>query len=135
MTDRELIKLNINELTEEHARVIGMELLEEDIDADKAAVKRNGIIAAILSAAMVAAGMDNVVAYGIMGVDSMFLMSFFNKLQTLFKNKRTLKKFENNTYEDGYVAFVKMCQEFVAKRYSYLDGYNEDYDEEKGRSR
>ena len=132
MTDQELIKVNVSELTEEHARIIGMDLLNGDIDLDKAAVKRNGIIAAVLSAAMVATGMDNAVSYGIMGVDSMFLLAFFNKLQALIKKKRMLKKFEKETYEDGYVDFVKMCQDYVAQKQSY---FKTDNEEEKGRSK
>ena len=116
MTDHELLELNINELTEEQARITGMELLYEDIVKDKAAVKRTGIISAILSAGMVLAGMDNVVAYAIMGVDSMFLMAFFNKLQALVKKSRMVKKFKNESYKDSYVDFIKACQDFVSKR-------------------
>lgn len=130
MTDQELIELNVDELTEEQARLIGIELLEEDIGSDKARVKRTGIISAVLSAGMFIAGMDNVLAYGIMGVDSMFLMSFFNRLQILIKNRRMVKKFESGSYQDSYVDFVRSCQEYVSKRTKYYNS-EDNFDRRK----
>ena len=116
MTNQELIKLNVSDLSDEEARIIGIELLKEDIDADKASVKRSGLISALLAGGMIVAGMDTIPGYALMGVDSMFLYNFFNKLQSLLKKKKQLKAFEGNYYEDDYRHFLKECQKYVKEQ-------------------
>ena len=120
MTDQQLIKINVEELQPEEARVLGIELLEGDIDKDKAAVKRNALISAVLTAGMIVTGMNNIPSYAIMGADSVFVFQLFEKVQALFKKKKQLKQFENHTYDGSYTNFIKECQSFVEKKYKYL---------------
>lgn len=120
MTNHQLIRLDVDSLTDEEARVIGIELLKEDIDEEKAAVKRNGLISAVLAGGMVLAGMNTIPGYAIMGVDSMFLFNFFNRLQAFLKKKKMLKKFEGNYYEDDYRHFLKECQKYVSDNEKFI---------------
>jgi hypothetical protein len=124
MTDQELLKLDVKSMKSEEARIVGMELLRGDIIEDKASVKRSGLISGLLTAGMLVAGMDTIPGYAIMGVDSMFLFDFFNKLQALHKKKKQLKQFETNTYPYDYRLFLKTCQNYVKDRENYLKNYN-----------
>ena len=116
MNNQELIKLNTENLTEEKARIIGTDLLKEDIDLDKAIAKRNGLISAVLTAGVVATGMDNPTSYALMGADSVFLLQLIEKIQVIYKKKKILKQFETESYQDSYIDFVKECQEYVSKK-------------------
>ena len=116
MTDTELMELDPRKMTEEEARIVCIELLQDDLPADKSGMIRNGIISAVLLVAWVLVGMDNIVGYGIMGAAGVIMIRFFDKLQAYVKKKSMLKKCENDTYRDGYVAFVMKCQDHVGKR-------------------
>ncbi len=116
MDSQELIKLNIDDLTEEKARIIGTDLLKEDIDLDKAIAKRNGLVSAVLTAGVIATGMDNTASYALMGADAVFLLQLVEKIQAIYKKQKTLKKFETDTYQDSYIDFIKECQEYVSKK-------------------
>jgi hypothetical protein len=120
MTDQELIHLKIDKLTPEQARVSALEILHEDIDADKASVKRGALISAVLTAGMIIAGMDTIPGYAIMGVDGMFIFNFFQKLQALQQKKKMLKQIDAGTYPGGYKAFLQTCQEYVRNKYKYV---------------
>ncbi len=116
MTDLELVNLDLKELTEESAKEIGLELLWEDVASDRAGMIRNGVASAVLLVIMLIVGMDTIPGYAVMGIAAVSLMRFFDKLQVFVKKKRMIRQFENDTYEDGYVAFVQQCQDFVNKR-------------------
>lgn len=126
MTDAELIKLDTQELSEENARILGMEILNSDIDYDKAVIKRKALVSAVLTAGVFATGMNDPVSYGLMGADSVFLLQLFEKMHALYKKKKALKQFSGETYPDSYVDFIKECQEYVRKKYP-------DYEQEMKR--
>ena len=119
MTDEELLELDPRKLTEDEARIICMELLQEDLPADKSGMIRNGIISAILLVVWVLVGIDTIVGYGIMGVAGMFLIRFFDKLYVFLHKKYWLKKCEKDAYRGGYADFVMKCQDHVRKRMSH----------------
>ena len=116
MTDEELLELDPRKLTEDEARIICMELLQEDLPADKSGMIRNGILSFILLVVWVLVGIDTIVGYGIMGVAGMFLIRFFDKLYVFLHKKYWLKKCEKDAYRGGYADFVMKCQDHVGKR-------------------
>lgn len=120
MTDQEFIQLRIDKLNPEQARITAVDILKEDIAADRAAVKRNGIISGLLAAGMLITGMNNIPSYAIMGVDSMFIFAFFQKLQALQQKKKQLKQFETGTYPGGAKEFLHQCQDYVRSKYKYV---------------
>ena len=118
MTNEELVKIDTQNLTEENARVLGIDLLKGDIDQDKAAAKRQGLVAAVLTAGVVATGMDNVASFALMGADATFLFQLFQKINAIYQKKKTLKQFEEKSYQESYVDFIKVCQDYITKQHT-----------------
>ena len=121
MTDKEILSLKLDEMEPEEARIIGIDLLREDIDADKAVTKKGALIAAVLTAGMLLAGMDTIPAYAIMGVDSMVLYSVFDKLQAIHKKKKQLKQYEQGTFQGDYKDFLREVQRYAQARERALE--------------
>lgn len=127
MQKETLQALDIDALTEEEARVYGMEILRDTIDEDKVIAKRHGLISAVLTAAGIASTFlgGGPVSYGIWGADSFFCANAIQKAANIRLNAKHLKKFENGSYEESYRDFLKLCQ-----------GYSENQiKEEKGKTR
>lgn len=115
MTTEALLELNVDDLTEEEARRISIDLLDEDVENYRDSLKRNGIWALILTIAMIAVGMNTVPGYAIMGLDAVALTRTFDSLQEVVIKKKMLAKMRMETYDKGYHDFVRACQEHVAK--------------------
>lgn len=115
MTTQALLELNVDDLTEEEARRISIDLLDEDVENYRDSLKRSGIWALILTIAMIAVGMNTVPGYAIMGLDAMALTRTFDSLQEVVIKKKMLAKMRMKTYDKGYHDFVRACQEHAAK--------------------
>ncbi len=120
MTDREFLDLEIDRLSEAEARKTGLGILGELVPQLREGALRNGGILAALLAAAVIAGMDNIPAYAAMGAAAVMWTRFFESLHSFRGARRLLRQFEENTYPDGYRAFLHELQGHAMQKAAQL---------------
>ena len=114
MTKEELQAIDAGKVSEEDARRMGIEILSDAVEDARPLAKRYGILTGIAVIAASAATFlgTRYISYGLWGIGAFCCPIAFENTVTLITNKRYLKKFEENTYEDGYASFLKKCQDF-----------------------
>ncbi len=122
MKEEDVLKINVDTITEEEAHVLAVNILKEDIDRDKAVAKRGAIVAAILSAGLLLVGKDaGFVSYALMGVDSMSLINTFTKIADLFEKRKKLRTINSENYDGSYIDFIKKTQDYIRAKTPQVD--------------
>ncbi len=122
MKEEDVLKINVDTITEEEAHVLAVNILKEDIDRDKAVAKRGAIVAAILSAGLLLVGKDaGFVSYALMGVDSMSLINTFTRIADLFEKRKKLRTINSENYDGSYIDFIKKTQDYIRAKTPQVD--------------
>ena len=118
MKKEDLQNIDISEITEEEARIYSIDVIQGTIDKTKVKAIREGFATAVLLAGSVvlSSTTGGVASYALWGLDSYFFSRVVEKIAKIRQNKKYLNKFKEDTYEDSYKEFLRLCQEYNNKK-------------------
>ena len=126
MKTEDVLKIEVDTLTEEEARVLSAEILEEHIDRIKGSAKRCAIVAAIVSAGLFLVGKNSgVLSYALMGIDSYFLVETFTSLFDIREKRKKLEKVKDGSFDGDYLGFIRDCQAYIKSHVPQINTSNQ----------
>ena len=122
MREEDILNIKVDTVNEEEARILATDILEGDIDKNKAAIKRGSIISAILSLGLLLTTKNHpILSTALIGLDAVTIVNTLKHLFDKYSNQRKLEKFNNNTYNGSYADFIKDCQYYIKAMASKVD--------------
>ena len=128
MTVDEILKLDTSTLSEEMARVYGIDILENNLAPNKELIKRRGSFALLFASSYVVlaiSGSPKLLNAVVLFVACVCVFMFMNVFTSKMRHTKMLKQFKGNTFTGGYVKFIKEYQEYLVKDQKKQEQRNE----------
>lgn len=116
MTKEEILKLDTDNMSEKTARIYGLDILQNNLAPDRERFRRRGSFALLFVSTfvilMITDSPKSLIWLSLFAA-AVALFMFVSTVAARYNRNKVLKQFQDNTFKDGYVRFLKEYQKYL----------------------